>query len=291
MLLRHFDAQSERLDEPKPLPWKVLLSYSANLHEKYMWKSTKTSNRFHYLCSWQQDWLIDIPLPALHRWGGVINTQRARCSRRAPCLLTVMHSNPVSPLRASATFSSNRSGIKRRSLSTPRIYHQLKSLRGSRILKPVAATSSKIQNKEPRPCRWVDPWHVWSCGDLSKCKPCSACALTLGTGGSCGVRRSGWVILRVRPCIIQHSAWQESVRLTLSSFPLSDIPLVLQSSLNQTTGAITLWADNKHFIPTLRFWLASRVASIVHMQRSADKPKRPASCRWMMFHTCRLSVL
>lgn len=33
----------------------------------------------------------------------VINTQQARCSPRAPCFLTVMHSNLVSPLRASAT--------------------------------------------------------------------------------------------------------------------------------------------------------------------------------------------
>lgn len=147
MLLRHFEAQSERLDEPKALLWKVLLSHSANLHEEYLWKYTKTSIMLHYLCSWQRDWLIDIPLPALHRWGGVINTQRVRCSRRAPCFLTVMHSNPVSPLRASATFSSNRSRIKPRSLSTPRIYHQLKSLQGNRILKPVAATPGKSKIK------------------------------------------------------------------------------------------------------------------------------------------------
>lgn len=137
----------------------------------------------------------------------------------------------------------------------------------------------QIQNKEPRPCRWVDRWHPRSCSDLSKCKPCSARALTLGTGGSCGVRRSGWVILRVWPCIIQHSAWQESVRLILSSFPLSKIPLVLQLSLNPTTGAITLSLDKKHVIPMLRFWLASRVASTAHLQRTANKPKRPASCR------------
>lgn len=112
-----------------------------------MWKYTETSIRLHYLCCWQQDWLIDIPLLALHRWGRVINTQLARCSRRAACFLTVMHSNPVSPLRASATFSSNRSGIKRRCLSTSRINHQLKSLRGSRLLKPVAATSNKSKIK------------------------------------------------------------------------------------------------------------------------------------------------
>lgn len=132
-------------------------------------------------------------------------------SRRVPCFLTVMHSNPVSPLRASATLSSNRSRIKRRCLSTSRINHQLKSLRGSRILKPVAAACA---------VGWT-PWHLWSCGNLSKCKPYSARALTLGTGGSCGAQCSGWVILRVQPCIIQHFAWRESVRLTLSSRRLS----------------------------------------------------------------------
>lgn len=184
--------------------------------EKYMWKYTETSIRLHYSCSWQQDWLIDIPLPSLHRRGGVINTQWVRCSRRAPCFLTVMHSNPVSPLRVLATFSSNRTGIKRCCLSTSRINRQLKSLRGSCVLKPVAAVSNKAKIKS-HTC--AVRWTLGICGAVvtSLNASCVLPTLMLGTGGSCGVQCSGWVILRVWLCIIQHSAWQESVKLTLPS--------------------------------------------------------------------------
>lgn len=62
-------------------------------------------------------------------------------------------------------------------------------------------------------------------------------------------------------------------RKASGSLSLSEIHLALQSSLNQTAGAIMLAVDNKHFIPK-----TIRVASSVQMQRSANKPNRPASC-------------
>lgn len=216
--------------------------------------------RLHYLCSWQQDWLIDIPLPALHRWGGVINTQQARCSRRAPCFLTVMHSNPVSPLRASATFSSNKSGIKRRGLSTSQINHQLKSLRGSRVLKPVAAMSNKSRIKSR--ARAVG-WTLGICGAAAtslNASPVLPAHSRLAQEGAVASSAQGGLFWGLGRALfnILHGG-KVSGALSPADLPPSEIQLALQSSLNQTAGAITLSVDNKHFIPALRSWFASRV--------------------------------
>lgn len=201
-----------------------------------------------------------------------------------------MHSNPVSPLSASATFSSNRSRIKHRCLSTSQINHLLKSLRGSRVLKPVAVMSNKSKIKSRTRAAG---WTLGICGaaatslNASRVLPAHSHLAKEGAVGSSAQGELFWGFGRALFSILHGR--KVSGSLSPADFILSELQLALQSSLNQTAGAITLSVDKKKIkhsdFPTLRFWLASRVASSVHMQRSVNKLNCPASCWWMMFRT------